>query len=70
MMLSLLFWKITWKALWLLRVDLPLWTGGRLDEATAETAMECLMTVLITLVIPWDYVLRIYIIGPAERRRR
>ena len=69
-MLPLLFWEIAWKALWLLRVALPLWAGGRLDAAAAETAMECLMAVLIALVIPWDHVLRAYILGPAERWRR
>lgn len=60
-MLPLLFWEITWKALWLLRVALPLWTDGRLDAAAAETAFECLMAVLIALVVPWDYVLRLHL---------
>lgn len=69
-MLPLLFWEITWKTLWLLRVALPLWVGGRLDAAAAETAMECLMAALIALVIPWDHVLRAYILAPAERWRR
>ncbi len=69
-MLPLLFWEVTWKALWLLRVALPLWAGGRLDPTATETAMECLMAVLIALVIPWDHVLRTYILAPAERWRR
>lgn len=69
-MLPLLFWEITWKALWLLRVAFPLWAGGRLDAAAAETALECLMAVLIALVVPWDHVLRAYIMGPAERWHR
>lgn len=69
-MLPLLFWEVTWKALWLLRVALPLWAGGRLDPAATETTMECLMAVLIALVIPWDHVLRAYILAPAERWRR
>lgn len=69
-MLPLLFWEVTWKALWLFRVALPLWAGGRLDPATTETAMECLMAVLIALVIPWDHVLRAYILAPAERWHR
>lgn len=68
-MLPLLFWEIAWKALWLLRVALPLWAGERLDAAAAETAMECLVAVLIVLVIPWDYVMRTYVTAPAERWR-
>ena len=69
-MLPLLFWEISWKVLWLLRVALPLWTSGHLDAAAAETATECLMAVLIALVIPWDHVLRAYILAPVERWRR
>lgn len=68
-MLPLLFWEVTWKILWLLRVALPSWAGGRLDAAAAETAMECLMAVLIATVIPWDHVLRSYMMGPGERWR-
>lgn len=68
-MLPLLFWEISWKALWLLRVALPLWAGGRLDAAAAETAIECLIAVLIGLVIPWDHVWRAYVLAPAERWR-
>lgn len=69
-MVPLLFWEITWKALWLVRVALPLWKAGRLDAAAAQTAMECLMAVLIALVIPWDHVLRPYVLGPGQRWRR
>lgn len=66
-MLPLLFWEIAWKTLWLLRIALPRWADGSLDAAAAETAMECLMAVLIALVIPWDYVLRAYIREPVGR---
>ncbi len=69
-MLPLLFWEMTWKAIWLLRVALPLWIGGGLNASAAETAIECLMAVLIASVIPWDYVLRTYVDGPGERWRR
>ena len=55
--------------MWLVRVALPLWLGGRLDAAAAETATECLMAVLIAAVIPWDYVLRTYVAAPADRWR-
>ena len=65
-MLPLLFWEVTWKALWLLRVALPLWRGGTLDAAAAETAMECLMAILIVAVIPWDHVVRVYVKRPGD----
>ena len=69
-MLPLLFWEITWKALWLFRVALPLWLEGRLDDASVQTVIECSMAVLIAAVIPWDYVLRAYIVEPGQRWRR
>ena len=69
-MLPLLFWELTWKALWLLRVALPLWREGALDDAATETVFECLLAVLIAAVIPWDYVVRAYVRGAGEPWRR
>lgn len=69
-MLPLLFWEMAWKTIWLVRVALPLWLGGRLDAATAETAAECSMALLIAAVVPWDYVLRIQAGTPGDRWRR
>jgi hypothetical protein len=69
-MLPLLLWEIAWKTIWLTRIALPLWTGGRFDAATAETTMECLMAILIVAVIPWDYVLLAYVRGPGAYWRR
>lgn len=65
-MLPLLFWEVAWKSIWLLRVAVPLWLGDRLDADATETAMECLMAILIVAVIPWDYVLRAYVRGPGN----
>ena len=42
-MLPLIFFELAWKAIWLLRVALPLWSAHRMDTATAETAGECLI---------------------------
>lgn len=69
-MLPLLFWEIAWKTIWLARIALPLWLGGRLDAAAAETAIECLMAILIAAVIPWDYVVRAYVVARGDRWRR
>ncbi|PTQ12202.1 hypothetical protein CLG96_06520 [Sphingomonas oleivorans] len=69
-MLPLLFWEVTWKTIWLLRMALPLWAGHRLDAATTENAVECLMVILIVAVIPWDFVLQVYVKGSGDRSRR
>ncbi len=69
-MLPLLFWEITWKALWLLRVALPAATGGGMDEDIIATTFECAIAVLIVAVIPWDHVWRAYVRAPTEPWRR
>ena len=66
-MLPLLFFELGWKAIWLTAIALPLWLGGRLDPAAAETAGECLVGVVFLAVIPWDYVWRAYIRRPGDR---
>ena len=70
LMLPILFWEIAWKTIWLTRIALPAWTDGSLDAAMTETAIECLMAILIAAVIPWDYVVRTYVQGPRNRWRR
>jgi hypothetical protein len=55
-MLPLLFFELGWKTLWLLRVAAPAWGAGRLDAATTETAIECLMGAIFIALIPWPYV--------------
>lgn len=69
-MLPLLFWEMTWKALWLLRVALPAALGGGLDEDVIATAFECAIAVLIVAVVPWDHVWRAYVRAPGEPWRR
>ncbi len=66
-MLPLLFWEIAWKTIWLTRIALPLWVGGRLNAAAMQTAIECLMAILIAAVIPWDYVLQTYVNASGDR---
>ncbi|MDE2112423.1 MAG: hypothetical protein KGJ79_14865 [Alphaproteobacteria bacterium] len=60
-MLPLLFFEVAWKAIWLLRVALPLWTSHRLDAGASETAFECSLAVVFLVVIPWPYVFENYI---------
>lgn len=65
-MLPLLFFEMAWKAIWLLRVALPLALGNKLDAATAETAFACLWAVVFPFVIPWGYVFAHYVRAPAD----
>lgn len=60
-MLPLLFFEMTWKTIWLLRVALPLWSADRLDADTTETVYECLLIAVFPFLIPWDYVFKTYI---------
>lgn len=66
-MLPLLFFELTWKTIWLVRVALPLWTAHRLDADTSETAFECLIAVVYLVVIPWPYVFRTYVLRKGDR---
>ena len=60
-MLPVLFFEMTWKALWLLRVALPAWQAGRMDAAMGELVFACSIAVVFPLVIPWGYVWREYV---------
>jgi len=65
-MLPILLWELAWKTLWLTAVALPRWLSHTLDPAMAETAGECLMAVVFVVIIPWPYVVRTYVLAPAE----
>ena len=68
-MLPLLFFEMTWKALWLIVVARPLWVAHQMDADTLETANECLLVVVFLAVIPWRYVLASYAAAPGNRWR-
>ena len=69
-MLPLLFFEMGWKAIWLIRVALPLWSGDRLDPATTQTLYECLPIVLFPIIIPWSYVFENFAKKPGDAWRR
>ena len=69
-MLPLLFFEMGWKAIWLIRVALPLWSGDRLDPATTQTLYECLPIVLFPIIVPWSYVFENYAKKPGDAWRR
>ena len=65
-MLPLLFFELTWKAIWLLRVALPLWSARRMDADTTDTATQCLVAAVFLVLIPWDYVFANYVKKPGS----
>ena len=54
-MLPLLFFELTWKSIWLLRVALPVWSADQMHARTWEIVIECLI-VILRVLIPWRYV--------------
>jgi hypothetical protein len=67
-MLPLLFFELTWKAIWLIAAALPLWTShSRIDADTADTIQACLMGAIFLIVIPWRYVFAAYVLQPGDR---
>lgn len=70
-MLPLLLFELAWKSIWLVAFGLPLWSGHRMDAATAETARDCLMGIVIfPLAIPWGYVWTRYVRQPGDPWKR
>jgi hypothetical protein len=65
-MLPLLLFEAAWKAIWLSAVALPLWLAHRMDAATTETAIECLMAAIFLVIIPWGYVYRTYLTATGD----
>lgn len=69
-MLPLLFFELMWKSIWLLAIGVPLWSGNQLSPATRDTWYACLVgVVIVSLAIPWGYVLAQYVKQPGDRWR-
>jgi len=68
-MLPLLFWEMTWKAIWLVTVALPVWRNGTMNADIWETTFACLMSVIFIFVVPWDYVWRNFVAANGDRLR-
>jgi hypothetical protein len=70
-MLPILLFELAWKTIFVLFIALPPWRSAQLDAATRETAVECLMgMVLVPLVIPWGHVWAHFVRHPGEPWRR
>jgi hypothetical protein len=68
-MLPLLLLECLWKLIWVTAVALPLWSAGRIDEATGQVLFACLWVLIIVAVIPWRFVLSHYVTGRGDRWR-
>jgi len=67
-MLPLLFFELVWKATWLVTIGLPLRSSGGLEGAFRETWFNNVMgLVILSLAIPWGYVIREYVREPGDR---
>jgi hypothetical protein len=67
-MLPLLFFELTWKVIWLVAMALPLWRSNQLEGAMMQTAIECLVgVVLVPIVLPWRYILENYLTMRGDR---
>ena len=65
-MLPLLMFEMTWKAIWMLRIAVPLWSADRLDANFMATVAACAVALVFPFIIPWSYVLDTYVRLPAD----
>ena len=69
-MLPLLLFELLWKSIWLIAFALPLWSANQIDAGTRETAVACLMGIVIfPIVIPWPYVFANFVNKAGDRWR-
>ena len=62
-MLPLILFEIGYKSIWLAAVAWPLWSQDRLRGSPAEVLVYPFLAVVIPIaVVPWGYVLRVYIL--------
>ena len=68
-MLPVLLLECLWKLIWVTAVALPLWSAGRIDQATAQVLFTFLFVLIIVAVIPWDFVISQYVTARGDRWR-
>src|ERR1700761_1386578 len=60
-MLPLLFWEMTWKAVWLLVVAVSHWSAGDMTDGMAGTTFACLSGLIFPFLIPGSFVFENYV---------
>ncbi len=69
-MVPILMFEFVWKTLWLLAFGLPQWWSGVGSPSLNQDLFDIgAFSVVFGLLMPWGYVWRHYIKGPAERWR-
>ena len=67
-MLPVFLFEFVWKTIWLLAFGIPQWLAGvRSSRLTEDLLSIGTGPILFGLIIPWSFVYRRYIKGPAER---
>ena len=67
-MLPVLMFELLWKATWIVAIGLPMRGAGTLEGAFAETWFANVFgVVVVSLAIPWGYVVRAYLRAPGDR---
>ena len=69
-MVPLLIFELGWKMIWVARVALPLWLDGRVDDVLRTNSVAIGSGVLLSVVIPWQYVIRHYLRAPGDPWRK
>ena len=65
-MIPLLLLELLWKTIWMVRVALPLFLAGRVDDALVENSIAIGSAVILLPVIPWRHVVAAYLRGPVD----
>jgi hypothetical protein len=69
-MLPLILFEVGYKLIWLAAVAWPLWQAGRLAGSPAEELTYAFLAVVIPIaVVPWGYVIRVYILNRPSPQR-
>jgi hypothetical protein len=68
-MIPMLLWEMLWKLIWLIKVSIPLWAAGQMDEATLTTTISILVVLVVPFGIPWRYVFAHYVKKRGDRWR-
>lgn len=68
-MLPILMFEFLWKAIYLAAFALPLWRGGTMPADMTGDVQAVLFVVLFVPFVPWDQVVRRFVLAPGDRWR-